>query len=220
VSPGGRGTNGRAHDLDEDEPAAIDGRRARRDRNRDTVVEALLDLYRSGNLAPTVAEVAQRSGVSHRSVFRYFEDLDELYRVGIEKNRSTFEHLVPIRHFGRGAFEERLDHIVAQRMALFAEIDATAQVARMRAYSQPVLAENLANGRVFFRRQVVKQFEPELSELPHAESLKILASIDVMLSYETFSLFLRDHCLSETQASDTIKHALRLLLQPGSAPTD
>lgn len=180
------------------------------------MVEALLDLYRAGNLTPTVAEVAELSGVSHRSVFRYFEDLDELYRVGIEKNRSAIEHLIPIRNFGGGTFAERVDHIVAQRLALWAEMDATAQVARMRAYSQPVLAEDLAKGRVFFRRQVAQQFEPELKVLPHAESLRILSSVDVMLSYETFALFSRDHCLTEDQVGDTIKKSLQLLLQPNA----
>lgn len=214
MNSGFRGPDGGADESEAFEPTAIDGRRARRDRNRDTVVEALLDLYREGNLAPTVAEVAERSGVSHRSVFRYFEDLEELYRVGIEKNRATFAHLVPIHNFGRGPFDERVDHIVAQRMALFAEIDATAQVARMRAFSQPVLAEDLAQGRVFFRRQVVQQFEPELTALPHAESRRVLASVDVMLSYETFALLMRDHCLSEDLIAETIKTSLHRLFRP------
>ena len=33
----------------------------------------------SADLKRRVAEVAERSGISHRSVFRYFADKDELY---------------------------------------------------------------------------------------------------------------------------------------------
>jgi len=211
VNSGNRGNAGVAETA-EPETVAVDGRRARRDRNRDRVVEALLDLYREGNLAPTVAEVAERSGVSHRSVFRYFEDLEDLYRVGIEKSRKTFEHLIPIRSFGRGTLEERIGHIVQQRLALWSEMDATAQVARMRAYGQPVLADDLAEGREFFRRQVLEQFEPELTALDDAESPMVLASVDVMLSYETYALLVRDHCLGADLVGETIMASLRRLL--------
>ena len=61
----------------------IDGRRASRERNRDAVVDALLDLYREGNLSPGADAVAERSGLSRRSLFRYFDDLDDLCRAAI-----------------------------------------------------------------------------------------------------------------------------------------
>jgi hypothetical protein len=47
----------------------IDGRTERRDRNRTAVLDALLDLVEEGNLAPTVPEISERCGISHRSVF-------------------------------------------------------------------------------------------------------------------------------------------------------
>ena len=47
-----------------------DGRRLRRERNRDAVIEALLDLFGEGNLQPSTDEIAVRSGVSARSLFR------------------------------------------------------------------------------------------------------------------------------------------------------
>ena len=62
-----------------DEPTS-DGRTARRDRNRDAVLDAVLDLFGEDSLAPAPAEVAERSGVSLRSVYRYYEDRDALYR--------------------------------------------------------------------------------------------------------------------------------------------
>src|ERR1035438_5413311 len=60
-----------------------DGRQLRRRRNRETVVDALLDLYRDGNLRPSTEEIAARSGLSPRSLFRYFDDVDDLTRTAI-----------------------------------------------------------------------------------------------------------------------------------------
>ena len=49
-----------------------DGRTARRDRNREAVLDAALALFTAGELEPTAAAVAERSGVSLRSVYRYW----------------------------------------------------------------------------------------------------------------------------------------------------
>ena len=65
--------------------SAEDGRRLRRERNRDAVVQAVLELVREGELAPGVEAVAARAGLSARSVFRYFDDLDDLCRAAIAR---------------------------------------------------------------------------------------------------------------------------------------
>ncbi|MBV8463124.1 MAG: helix-turn-helix transcriptional regulator, partial [Acidimicrobiales bacterium] len=68
-----------------------DGRRRRRLTNRGTVVDALLDLYREGNLRPSTDEIAERAGLSPRSLFRYFEDVDDL--AGAAVNRAQLRAL-------------------------------------------------------------------------------------------------------------------------------
>ena len=56
----------------------IDGRRARRERGRLAVSDAVIDLVGEGNTDPTSEQVAERAGVSVASLFRYFETLEEL----------------------------------------------------------------------------------------------------------------------------------------------
>ena len=51
-----------------------DGRRLRRALNREAVVDALLSLYDEGNLRPGTDRIAERAGISPRSLFRYFDD--------------------------------------------------------------------------------------------------------------------------------------------------
>ena len=85
-----------------DDALAVDGRRASRDRNLNAVVDALLDLFQEGNLRPGADEIAARSGLSRRSVFRYFDALDDLARVAIARQPARVSHLVEVPHRGRG----------------------------------------------------------------------------------------------------------------------
>ncbi|MGI9600359.1 MAG: TetR/AcrR family transcriptional regulator, partial [Acidimicrobiales bacterium] len=170
-----------------------DGRRARRDRNRDAVVDALLGLFCDGNLAPTVAEVAARSEVSHRSVFRYFEDIDELGRAAVERQQSRVGHLMQIPDIGEGSLPERIDAIVGQRMALYEEVKATARVARLRAPFQPVIAASLAASRALLYDQVRIHFDAELSAMDEADADDTAAAVDVLLSFESCELLRESH---------------------------
>ena len=58
----------------------VDGRRRRSVRSRQRIVEALLGLIRDGEMHPSAAQVAQKAGVSLRTVFRHFEDMESLNR--------------------------------------------------------------------------------------------------------------------------------------------
>ena len=56
----------------------IDGRRARRERGRSAVIDAAFALAEEGKIPLTTELVAERSGVSAASIFRYFDGLDDL----------------------------------------------------------------------------------------------------------------------------------------------
>ena len=71
----------------------IDGRRARRHRSRDLAVDALLDLLGEGVLRPTAQQVAERSGVSLRSIFRIFDDVESLNAAAAARQLSRVRHL-------------------------------------------------------------------------------------------------------------------------------
>src|ERR1044072_5768679 len=69
--------------------AATDGRSARAARTRDAVVEALLSLLDEGNLRPTARQVAERAGVSLRSVYVHFDDLEDLFTAAAHRFFET-----------------------------------------------------------------------------------------------------------------------------------
>ena len=102
--------------------ASVDGRSAIRDRNRDAVLDAVLDLFSEDNLSPGPDEVALRAGLSVRSVYRYFEDHDALSRAAIDRQLERLAPLLLIAAIGEGPLDGRITRFVEARIRLQAEL--------------------------------------------------------------------------------------------------
>ncbi|MEE2031788.1 TetR/AcrR family transcriptional regulator [Rhodococcus chondri] len=66
-------------DIEGGPPTLIDGRSARAERTRQAVIEAHIGLIRAGELKPTGVQIASRAGVSLRSLWGHFGDLETLF---------------------------------------------------------------------------------------------------------------------------------------------
>lgn len=192
--------------------ASPDGRTARRDRNRDAVVDALLELHRTGNLAPTVAEVAAQSGVSHRSVFRYFDDMEALGRAAVERLMASVAHLLELPDLTGLSFEQRVDALIDRRMTLYEAVRPTARVARLKEPFQPVVAQTLADNRQLLGDQVAVVFEPELRAMEPGAADRALIAADVLLSFESAELLRQARGLSAAEAAAVLRDGLTSLL--------
>jgi len=193
---------------------APDGRRQRRDRNRDAVVQAVLDLIREGDLEPGADAVAARAGLSARSVFRYFDDLDDLCRAAIDRQLQT---VYPFLHTdvdvgADGPLAERIDAVVRQRTRLFEAMGNVGVVARLRAPFQPLVAEQLTAARRMLRERMRSTLAPELALLDPAAADTLLAAADVMCSFESFMLLRGDHGRSAEEATTVLAGGVRALL--------
>ena len=169
----------------------VDGRRLRRTRNRSAVIRALLAIIREGDLQPGAAEIADRAGVSHRSIFRYFDDLDDLVRTAIDHAFAEADPMKAIPNIGIGALDERIDAFVDARIALFEHVDGTMQLARMRAPKIPSINEGVAAIAEVFRGQIADHFAPELDVVAEDERPLLVDGILTLASYESFSSHLR-----------------------------
>lgn len=197
----------------------IDGRRARRDQNRDRVVDALLDIYREGHLQPSVAEVATRSGVSHRSVFRYFEDLDELYRVAVERQLlSIFDRLV-ISAIGEGSLDDRVDAIIENRQGIYEVVANVARVGQMLAPVEPIIAEHHRDMAERAVAQVAQHFAAELAELPAARRTAAQEALAGALSIDSIDYLRHVRGLTRQESTAAIRASVHGLLAAPTPPT-
>jgi len=190
----------------------VDGRRARRDQNRDRVVDALLQIYREGNLRPSVALVAERSGVSHRSVFRYFEDLDELYRVTVERQfRSIYDYLL-ISAIGEGSVGDRIEAIVENRQELYEVTEFPFRVGQMLAPVEPIIAAHRRDMAARAVAQVAHHFATELSSFSDEGRSAIQESVAAALSLESIDYLRHVRQLNRSECSRSLRATLYGLL--------
>jgi AcrR family transcriptional regulator len=193
-----------------DEP--VDGRRLRRDRNRDAVVQALLELYREGDLSPSTDDVAARAGISARSLFRYFEDVDTLVETAIAKQQEHLRPLYPLAIDADAALDARIDAFVAARVRLLEGMGEVGQVARAVAAKQPRVAGELRRIRGVLRDQVAEVFASELAALGRGERDSVRAALDVATSWEAHHLLRSDQGLSRAAATRAMRLAVSRLL--------
>jgi AcrR family transcriptional regulator len=210
-----RAENPGADDGPGEAGAGTDGRQLRRERNREAVVEALLDLYHDGNLRPSTEEIATHSGLSPRSLFRYFDDVDDLNRAAMRGLQQRVEHLFPVTVTHDRPLDVRVAALLEQRFRLYDAIGNAALVARLRSPFQPVLAEQLRQNRALFRGQIETLFASELAALPEGRAARVLAATDVLTTFEACRLLTEDQGLSPEAARNVLGDALATLL--GSA---
>lgn len=196
----------------------VDGRRARRDQNRDRVVDALLEIYREGNLQPAVEDVAVRSGVSHRSVFRYFEDLDELYRVAVERQFSSIFDRLVISAIGEGPLADRVEAIIDNRQEIYEVSEMVSRVGQMLAPVEPIIADHHREMASRAVTQVGHQFAPELSRLDPVTRSSVREALAVTLSIDSIDYLRHVRALSRDESSAAIRATLLGLLNPTPVP--
>ena len=170
-----------------------DGRTARRDRNRTVVLDAALSLFTEDNLFPTPEQVAQRSGVSLRSVYRYFADREELVRAAIDRHLERNEHLFGIPGGTDGTLDARVERYVDARLRLHDAIGATVRAARLRAPTSEPIRAQLATGRRLLREQLEAHFAADLDALAARDRLDALDAADA---------------LTQPEALDHLRHGL------------
>ena len=148
-------------------------------RNREAVVEAVISLIEEGDLNPSAAVIAERAGVSLRSIYHHFTDLDDVSRAVADRMFTMVAELYqPIPT--DGPFDERLKAYVKQRTTLAERSLAMHQASNLAAPSSEAVATRLAFTNDFFRDLTAQVFAIELRAAApwKLEALDSLTSLD------------------------------------------
>lgn len=189
-----------------------DGRSARRDRNRLAVLDAVIELFSEGQLQPRPEDVAERSGVSLRSVYRYYSDRDALRRAAMERHIEGVAHLFGPPGVGDGSLGRRIERFVDARLALHSAVAPVARAARLAMATNEVVRARFDATQSDLRAQIAEQFAPELAELPPPERDAVAVAIDVLVQIEAIDHLLVYLGLEPELAARHLRVALTALL--------
>jgi AcrR family transcriptional regulator len=186
----------------------VDGRRQRRAGNRDAVLHALVELFGEGRYQPSTVEIAERAGISPRSLFRYFDDQDDLVRAAVDQSLAEARPLFDVDIDPGAPTDEKVDAIVASRLRLFEAIAPAARAARISAHRHEVLASQVRDSRAHLRAQLRRTFKPELSN----GGAERFPALDALCSFETYELLRIDQRMSARRTADALATAISALL--------
>jgi AcrR family transcriptional regulator len=189
-----------------------DGRAARAARTRDAIVDACIALVEEGDLRPTAPRVAERAGVSVRSVFQHFDDLHALHTAVIRRVVERLAVLVvPIDR--KRPLDDRILAFAAHRSALLEAVTPFRRAAAVHGPFAPELDEAVALGSAFLRREVEATFAPELAPLTGPSRRELLDALAAVASWGMWDALRSEAGEPVDQARGVLVRALRALLR-------
>lgn len=185
--------------------------RARGERTRERVADALITLLQQGQVPPTARAVAARAGVSVRLVFHHFEDMDALYRKVVALQFAR--HWQQVRETPPDLpLEERIERTVAARAKLFDAVREVRRAARAASIRRPEIAARLEESDGLARKWLEGTFAPELAAAGR-QRRELLAALDAAASWESWDRMRRSGGLSAAAARRSMARALHGLLE-------
>ena len=189
-----------------------DGRSARSQRTRDAVVESLLAWLRDGNLRPTAKEIADRAGISVRSVYVHFDDLDDLLCAAAQRTGLEIEGLLePID--ADQPFDDRLRAVIDQRVRVFEVIMPVKRAGALQEPFSKPLAAILAGMRAVQRAEIERVFAGELRALAPGARRSALAAAHLVTVEEAWSFQRNAMHLDVAEARAAMEYSLRAILE-------
>ena len=189
----------------------LDGRSARALRTREAIVDACISLVEEGELRPTAPRVAERAGVSVRSVFQHFEDLPALHSA---VNQRIVMRLKALLHpvdvtLPLGA---RIQAFVRHRGALLEAMTPYQRAAKVHGPFAPEIEEAVRVGNGYLRDEVAGVFQLEIDQAPPVDRRELLEALATVLSWATWDTMRSDGARSVDEASAVARRLVRSLL--------
>lgn len=194
-------------------PTNTDGRVARRDRTRRAIVDAHMALVEAGDLSPTGERIAERAGVSLRTFWLHFRDMNTLFAavadavyLRMQRERQPVARTLPL--------PARIDAYSLERARLLEILAPFARASAMRSGSSDVLRA--------FERLHVRTFADEIEQLfgedlpPPSSPLRLdaLRALVVATSWGAWSTSRDLLALDVTEATAVLARTFADVLTP------
>lgn len=193
-------------DTREDDAVRVDGRRERSADSRRRILSAMVDLIELGQPSPTAEAIAIRAGVSLRTVFRHFDEMENL---NLELANLVFARMAPFveRPLETRQWPAVLTEVVSRRVEAFEAIAPFKTAMDIYRHRSPALAAQHRRMTRISRDLLVAILPPAL-----AENHQILESFDLILSIESWQRLRDQQGLAAVEAEAVLQAMVASLL--------
>jgi len=190
----------------------VDGRRARGVRTREAIVAALMGLVAEGDVAPTAQRIADRAGVSVRSVYQHFTDVEGLYADASARTfdwvRTASKQIDPAWPLPR-----RIHEYTLVRCETLEMLSPFSRAARLVETTSDAMRETRLAMQRWGRDRVAEIFATELGHHEGPDRSALLDTLDTLSSAEAWE-HLRSTGHGVRSARRIVRTALTALLAP------
>jgi TetR/AcrR family transcriptional regulator, regulator of autoinduction and epiphytic fitness len=189
-----------------------DGRKIRAERTRQALVDALLGLLDEGNLTTTAAAIAERAGVSERSLFQHFSDREALFEAVA---RQQYERIMPTLHpiDATLPLDERIDQFTRQRARLYERISGLRRAALLIEHESPTVSGWLTAVRRAKAADAERVFHRELEAIPPDEREAVGAALVAVCAWPAWEGWRTHQRLGVSRARAAMATAIGALLR-------
>lgn len=178
---------------------AADGQARHRARSRQRIVDAVVHLATEQGIEPTADRVAAIAGVTTRTVFRHFDDVEALRRE-IVTDLQVQTDALRVPYDPARDWREQLDELVLRRVGIFERYTRHILWAQALRQRSAVIEEDVQAYYGRLRKSIRVRLPAEL-----AGHRNTLAAIEVVLSWEAWLRLRRDQKLSVKQATAVVQ---------------
>ncbi|MGB5809265.1 MAG: hypothetical protein WBG86_01970 [Polyangiales bacterium] len=194
------------------EEAKPDGRTQRAVRHKDAVVRALLESVREHGRVPTVADLAQRAGVSRRTVFRLFDDMESLHMAATAIQRAEVIRRWPPPFPTGQPIEERIELLVTHRASVYEHIRPLRRVAETFRAESAFVRSDLEDSHAQLRMHAEMLLGDALPTDPKHRQ-RAARALGLNTGFPVWRSMREDDALSIDEAKDVMAFSTRQLLR-------
>ena len=145
-----------------------DGRFARSQKTKDSIVKALLKLLRNTPF-PTAEQVAKESKIGLRTVYRQFNDMESIYLSLHEECMHSLDQMFDSDVDLDKSFKERVNFAISERLTIYEEYETLFIATISNSARLPTLVNQVAESYQIMRDRFI-EIVPEIKNLSTIKS--------------------------------------------------
>lgn len=191
---------------------AADGRRARSERTRMAIVDALLALLAEGHPRPPAERIAERAGISRRALFNHFRDVEDLLAAAAERRIAQ---IVPtLRPLPvTGSLAERAAEVAAILCELYERVAPVRRAGLLAEPESKVIAERMQTARSWHRAAIEATFARELAAHPEPRRRELGAVLAALTSFTLWDELTSRQQLSPAETTEAMRRQILATLR-------